>query len=64
MPFIKEKIPEAMWWVFGNLSNREDIWGYFGGFITKIPPYLSLTPANPREPMWFYCFVGFLRYEL
>jgi len=28
---------------------REDIWGYFGGRTTKIPPYLPLTPAIPRE---------------
>jgi len=36
--------------VFGNLRDREDIWGYFGGGTTKIPPYLPLTPAIPREP--------------
>jgi len=26
------------------------VWGYFGGGTTKISPYLSLTPAIPREP--------------
>jgi len=37
-------------WVFGNLRGREEIWGYFGGGTTKIPPYLPLTSAIPREP--------------
>jgi len=36
--------------VFGNLRGEEGIWGYFGGSTTKIPPYLPLTPAIPREP--------------
>jgi len=36
--------------VFGNLRGKEGIWGYFGGGTTKIPPYLPLTPAIPREP--------------
>jgi hypothetical protein len=40
-------------WVFGNLRGREGIWGCFGGSITKIPPYLPLTPAIPREPYVF-----------
>jgi len=37
--------------VFGNLLGREKIWGYFGGSTTKIPPYLLLTPAFPRESL-------------
>jgi hypothetical protein len=37
--------------VFGNLLGREGIWGYFGGETTKIPPYLLLTPAFPRESL-------------
>jgi len=34
-------------------------WGYFGGFTTKIPPYLPLTPAIPREPVCFKLGVSF-----
>ena len=36
--------------VLGNLRGSEGMWGYFGGSTTKIPPYLPLTPAIPREP--------------
>ncbi len=30
--------------VFGNLYGRKGMWGYFGGFTTKITPHLHLAP--------------------
>jgi len=46
--FVKKNFQKIR--VFGNLRGREEIWGYFGGSTTKIPPYPPLTPAIPREP--------------
>jgi len=40
-------------WVFGNLHDKQDIWGYFGDSTTKISPHLPLTTTIPREPKKF-----------
>jgi len=44
--------------VFGYLHGREGIWGYFGSAAIKIPPYLPLTPAIPREHLEGMGFSG------
>jgi len=38
--------------VFGNLCDKQDMWGCFGGSTTKTPPHLPLTTVIPREPLF------------
>jgi len=50
-------------WIIANLRGNEEIWGYFGGSTTKIPPYLPLTPAISREPYDSLQFSGDIWYH-
>jgi len=35
----------------GNCRGQGKIWGYFGGFTTKIPPYSLSTTEIPKDPL-------------